>query len=169
LIENRTFIAAFAIFASSALAVKYAAGDICHSNVECEANCLDKQYTVADQDGGFVFVCDPSIADPKQWYNMACLERDILQHGGMIWHEELTKTACKSIGGQACSYCVVSAKRSEDEDLRNKWTKACNVGQKRSDKVPQIKVMADEESAKKYCNQERDEAKEVAPENIRHV
>jgi len=138
----RFIIAGFAIFASSTLAAKYAAGDICHSNTECEKNCVDKQYTVAEQDGGFVFVCDPSVANPVQWYAMACTE--IGSGRGpqpYKFNAEKTETACKSIGGQACGSCVVSAERGEDENLRGKWLDNCTGGLARFS--TQISVMAD--------------------------
>jgi hypothetical protein len=144
----RFLITAAAIFASSALAAKYAAGDICHSNVECEENCIDKQYTVAEQNGGFVFVCDPGVGDPMQWYRLTCTSYDnSIDARYPVVNVDETRAACKTVGGTDCeNSCLLSGKRSNDEELRSEWTKACGDI---SEAV--VIVQADEEAAKEYC------------------
>jgi hypothetical protein len=143
-------VATVAIFASSTLAAKYAAGDPCHTNVECEENCLDKRYTVAEQDGGFVFVCDPSAADPMQWYIAECTGLNV---GGGLFpdyrlDQETTEANCKATsGGQTCNRrCLLKGKRTDDEDTRSAWAAGCGQGKK-----VVITVKPDEQAAKAYC------------------
>jgi hypothetical protein len=138
---------AMAIFASTALAAKYEAGTICHTNIECENNCLDKQYTIVNEDGGYVFVCDPGVADPLQWYNAICKsgQNDRFEKG-------TTEAMCKTNGGQFCKYtCVLSGKRSVDGDNRDKWYDACGLDQSGIPTYLEIHVEKDEESAKGFC------------------
>ena len=142
-----SLIAAMALFASSTLAAKYEAGTICHSNVECEQNCIDKQYTIANVDGGYVFVCDPGVSNPTAWYTLSCTSRNEILEGP-------TTTACEKIGGQMCEYeCALSGKRSEDEDNRKKWSASCPPSEESSEGLtyPVIGVEKDEKSAKRYC------------------
>lgn len=146
----KSLITAVALLASSALAANYAAGTICHSNVECNKNCLDAQFTVAEQDGGYVFVCDPSIGNPTQWYNLKCKEPGSVQNGDKTV-VEATADACDSIGGVICSvyYCVISGKRSSDGDLRKAFSDACQAADEST--FSEVKAMADEEAAKQFC------------------
>jgi hypothetical protein len=148
----RPVIAAAAIFASSTLAATYAAGDICYSNIECEKNCLNKQYTIADEDGGFVFVCDPGVADPVQWYRLGCLEHDSNALDLYKWDRAATKASCTALGGRDCGACVTSSKRSLDEEVRKDWAKRCTANGKGAEmRIPEIKLMADEKAATNYC------------------
>lgn len=139
---------AVAILTSTGFAAKFKAGTLCHSNRECEANCVNGQFTFALQDGGSVFVCDPAVNDPTQWYTMACAhsEQDgVFQQ--IVTDNDITSSACTDVGGQICNYsCVVGGKRSADEDLRAKWREGC--GKKNN---PEIFVESTEESAKVYC------------------
>lgn len=136
----KSLIAAVTLLASTAFAAgKYEAGTICHSNIECEKNCIDKQYTVAEQDGGFVFACDPSVADPTQWYKFYCGDFEGVK-------VELTEAACKKFEGQMCAnQCVLSGKRGKDEVNREKWKKECGSY------FSSIDVAVGEEQAKWRC------------------
>jgi hypothetical protein len=140
-------IPAIAIFASTAFAAKYAAGTICHSNIECEQNCLNKQYTIVNDDGGYVFVCDPGVADPMQWYNLGCITI-----GSNKFNKGATEAACKTVGGESCAYsCILSGKRSVDQENRGKWTIGCG---KNSDGIPtqaELIVRSSEKAARIYC------------------
>ena len=131
-----SLVTAAAIFASTTLAVKYAAGTNCHSNLECEANCIDKQYTVASENGGFIFACDSSVADPLDWYTLMCGSGS----------DAATTAACAKIGGVECSpSCVLTGKRSVDEDNRKKWAASCDRG------YAEIIVCKDEKEAREWC------------------
>jgi hypothetical protein len=143
----KSLVPTLAIFASSALAAKYAAGDLCHSNVECNKNCLDAQFTVAEQDGGYVFVCDPKVADATQWYGMRCIYTDFSRAFPIqTIDKDVTASACKTVGGQVCGpSCVLSGKRSVDGETRSKWKQAC--GNDSAD----IDVRPDEQAAKVLC------------------
>ena len=65
-------IITIALLSGLALADKYAAGAACHSSVECINNCLNSQWTLANQDGGYAFVCDPNLADGTQYFTATC-------------------------------------------------------------------------------------------------
>jgi hypothetical protein len=144
----KLLITAVAIFASSTLAAKYAAGTICHSNIECERNCLDKQYTIVNEDGGYVFACDSNIADPVQWYNLDCRS-----FGSHQVEEGVLEAACKKAGGEFCTYtCVLSGKRSVDQDNRAKWARACGKESSGAPTQTELAVRADEEDARLSCS-----------------
>jgi hypothetical protein len=141
-----SLIAAAALLASSTLAAKYEAGTICHSNVECEQNCIGKQYTIVNEDGGYVFVCDPGVANPTGWYSLSCTS------GEGYYFEEATAAACKEVGGQSCKYsCALSGKRSEDEDNRKKWSGSCGKDPTGHATYPKIYLLENEKSAKISC------------------
>jgi hypothetical protein len=140
-------ISAVALFASSTLAAKYEAGTICHSNVECEKNCLDKQYTIVNEDGGYVFVCDPGLADPVQWYSMSCRSAET----GTV-DKAAMEAVCKKVDGEPCGYsCILSGKRSADEENRTKWTGSCGKDSAGFNMHPVIYVEKDERTAKILC------------------
>ncbi|KAM0698665.1 hypothetical protein Q7P36_002132 [Cladosporium allicinum] len=125
----RPVIAAAAIFASSTLAATYAAGDICYSNIECEKNCLNKQYTIADQ------TVDSSLSATRASRIRAA-----------------TKASCTALGGRDCGAYVTSSKRSLDEEVRKDWAKRCTANGKGAEmRIPEIKLMADEKAATNYC------------------
>jgi hypothetical protein len=140
-------ISAMAIFASTALAAKYAAGTICHSNIECEKNCLDEQYTIVNDDGGYVFVCDSSVADPVQWYILRCAS-----YGTRIVDPDVTKAACKKVDGESCATtCILSGKRSIDEENRKKWIGDCGEDAEGAPTLPELEVFYSEKDARTYC------------------
>jgi hypothetical protein len=145
---TKSLITALALLASTAFAAKYEAGTICHSNVECNNNCINGQWTVAETDGGYVFVCDPSVANPVQWYALTCkYEREAYPA------ESGTKKACDEVGGEVCGgTCITSGKRSEDGDLRSKWFDACPRVEDGKLIEPVTRVLAGEEQAKKWCS-----------------
>jgi hypothetical protein len=141
-----TALAISTVFTSTALAAKFEAGALCHSNRECEANCVDGQFTFAQQDGGSVFVCDSGVTDPVQWYQLACVyeERFPSKSG--------TKEACDVVGGKICgSVCIASGKRSEDEEVHIKWANACPVVEDGKSVEPEFYVLNGEAEANKYC------------------
>jgi hypothetical protein len=145
---TKSLITALALLASTAFAAKYESGTICHSNVECNDNCINGQWTVAEKDGGYVFVCDPGVTNPVQWYAQACVyERERFPA------ESSTKKACDEVGGEICgSACMASGKRSEDGDLRGKWYNACPNLEDGKFIEPVIEVLGGEQEAKKYCS-----------------
>lgn len=144
----KSLITTVALLASSTLAAQYAAGTNCHSNVECEKNCVDKQYTIVNEDGGYIFACDSGVADPTEWYNLRCETSIDMVRVSL----EATTAACEQAGGQVCSQvCVLSDKRSVDEDNRNKWTGSCGRDADGYQSSAKIFVMKDESDAKALC------------------
>lgn len=143
----KSLITAVALLASSALAAKYAAGTNCHSNIECENNCLDRQYTIVNEDGGYIFACDPGVADSTQWYSAECWTTEEADRFSERSDEKATQAACEAVGGTFCTiHCVMSGKRVADEETRKSFRSAC-----KTDAEPYIRVEKDEKAAKKYC------------------
>lgn len=64
-------IIAIALLFRLALA-KYNPGSTCNTNVECNENCIDSQRTLSEQGGAYIFACDPSVADPAQYFKADC-------------------------------------------------------------------------------------------------
>jgi hypothetical protein len=140
-----TALAISTVFTSTALAAKFEAGALCHSNRECEANCVDGQFTFAQQDGGSVFVCDSGVANPVQWYGLVCELREEDYPAATA-----TKDACKKLRGQDCGgVCILSGKRGDDADNRAKWMKECARSE---DGKPELQVLNGEQQAKEYCS-----------------
>lgn len=103
-------------------------------------------------DGGFVFVCDPGVADPVQWYRLGCLEHDSNAIDLYKWDRAATKASCTALGGRDCGAYVTSSKRSLDEEVRKDWAKRCTANGKGAEmRIPEIKLMADEKAATNYC------------------
>jgi len=144
----KSLVAAAMIFASTALAAKYAAGTNCHSNIECEDNCVDRQFGIVTLDGGYIFACDPNVDDPTDWYTLECLSF----RNDDDTTEAVTQAACEELDGQFCQrYCVLSGKRSLDEENRAKWDQTCGPDSQGEATHPMIQVKNGEEDAKKFC------------------
>jgi hypothetical protein len=146
-------LTATAIFASSALAAKYPAGTNCHSNVECNNNCVNSEFTIINLDGGYIFACDANSPNPTQWYSLGCKTRyDPRGESDGDTDEEVTDAACEAVGGLNCySRCVMSSKRSADEDLRKEWQDNCGKDKNGYQTEPYIYVERSEATAKIGC------------------
>lgn len=112
---------AILLVAASTVAAKYEAGQICHTNTECNDNCAAQTWTIANQDGGPVFVCDEQTTASTATYALKCLDEQ-----GQF-DARMTSDACESLT-QADSYpggCAYTTSRSEDESLRTRWKQEC--------------------------------------------
>jgi hypothetical protein len=77
-----------------------------------------------------------------QWYNLDCKNQ-----GADRTDADATEAVCKTLGGKFCNYnCVLSDKRSVDDDNRAKWSGSCG-GNLRTE-FYQVK---DEETATVFC------------------
>lgn len=120
------------LFAASALAANYAPGTNCHSNKECSKNCLDGQWTIVSDDGGYILACDPVKKDVKQYYSAACMTSAT---GGAspyfsntVKSDDGTAKACSDAGGKNCKYaCYLTGPKSGEDDARSTWEQSCNA------------------------------------------
>ena len=131
----------------SVLAAKYPAGAVCRTNVECDANCINKQWTVADRDDSYVLVCDPNVADPAEYFVGQCRSRP---EGFPIltprsYDAGKTASACAKLGGQSCPKGrVISTTKSAYTDNYSSWQKAClDLGAQGSGFTEETKEEAD--------------------------
>ncbi|CAI7592886.1 unnamed protein product [Penicillium pancosmium] len=103
-------LASISLFAVAALAVTYPAGTNCHTNTECNNNCLDGSWTIMNVDGDYQLVCDPTKGDPTQYYRAQCYVRNIGSYRGedldaaLTRSGEASKATCDKSGGweKAC-------------------------------------------------------------------
>jgi hypothetical protein len=147
----KSLIAAAAIFASTALAAKYAAGTNCHSNVECNKNCINGQFAIVNLEGGYIFACDPDVPDPTDWYHLTCQPAPDNDVGGGS-AQAATEAACDQLGGQFCRRdCILSGKRSADQDNRAKWRQTCGDDLEGYPTWPEIQFQDGEKGAKISC------------------
>jgi hypothetical protein len=108
-----------------ALADKYSPGATCRNNFECDANCLDGLYTIADQNGKYAFVCDP---DPPAFYAGQCQNTlaavgDLSPH---FYNERATTSACLQLRGKLCrNGCVVTGDMKTPDLTFASWRQAC--------------------------------------------
>jgi hypothetical protein len=110
------------LFAVATLAQKYTAGTNCHTNTECDANCLDGRWTIMQNDGDYSLVCDPSAENPTQYYAANCVLRS-----RPYQHEDTQQTkTCDAVGGTICNRaCLFSGERSGEQELEKKYSDAC--------------------------------------------
>ncbi|CZT18039.1 uncharacterized protein RCC_03877 [Ramularia collo-cygni] len=139
IIITMQFLAIIALFASSALAAKYAPGTACHSNVECNMKCLDAKWVILHEDGADILACDLNTPDPTQYYLTACrrhygrklpegVSPDQAIDGPIMVDGEMTSKACAAVGGRTCNKsCSISHKRSAENESRAAWEKACRA------------------------------------------
>lgn len=108
---------------SSTVTAFYAANAACHSNIECNNNCYKSQFTIGNQNGQYVFVCDPVTSDPPQSYLAQC---NRVLGVVAIPDTTITAAACKDLGGKFCQPdCVLSGKGSVEQQTRDAWGAAC--------------------------------------------
>ena len=110
-----------ALLSGLALADKLPAGAACGTNVDCNDNCMDSRWTIADQDGAYVLVCDPNL-DGTLYDSATC------RTGASELTTDLTKTAtaCDKVGGRNCSIgCVVTQDARSPSVGRTAWKNAC--------------------------------------------
>ena len=120
-------IIAIAFLTRLAFAQKYAAGDACHTNIECNNNCVNSQWTVANQDGEYALVCDPALIDTPQYYTTGCYSQSISGLFASSYDPDDTRTACNKLAGQMCRLrCVLTGKKSTTDQVRNSWADACS-------------------------------------------
>ena len=107
----------------------YAAGQVCHTNKECDVGCVDAKWTVGPKDGGgFELACDTPGTGPLVFFNANCVP-DIPFASSFSRDKAATIEACKTLGGRSCANgCVVSGKRSVDAATREKCKSACSTG-----------------------------------------
>lgn len=71
--------------------------------------------------GDYQLVCDPTAANPTQYYVAACKKYGETDPEG-------AKGACDRIGGSFCdNLCFFSGKRRAQGDLSDSWEKACEA------------------------------------------
>lgn len=113
-------LTALLVLAASVSADKYQPGQACHTNGECNKNCLDSSWTVILVDGAPALVCDPDKDDTTEYFIINC-EKD-LDKG-----RTATTAVCNKVKGQLCAEgCVVSGLHSRQAELRNQIQKACS-------------------------------------------
>lgn len=106
-----------------AFAQKYAAGDACHTNIECNNNCVNSQWTVANQDGEYAFVCDPDLADGTLWWVGSC-DKTIL--AAQVIDREKTASVCNDFCGALCRFgCAFSGSSRTPSDTIAAWEQGC--------------------------------------------
>ena len=109
------------LFAVASLADKYPPGTNCHTNRECNNQCLDGTWTIMQVQGDYQLVCDPTAANPTQYYGAACVTDN-------RYDPEGGKRACDKTGGSFCdNKCYFSGKRTAQDDLSGSWIKACEA------------------------------------------
>ncbi|CAI7642642.1 unnamed protein product [Penicillium manginii] len=118
-------LSSISLFAVASLAAKYPAGTNCHSNLECNDNCLDGKWTITNVQGDYQLVCDPTKDDPTQYYAAFCYGKAKTDRDGETtfaegYNTEGTKAECSKVGG---AYW----KRSTQGDVSNSWAKACEA------------------------------------------
>lgn len=109
---------AILLHAASAFAV-LSPGTECGNNRRCDENCELSLWTIGSKNGGYVFVCDPSMADGPGYYSGNC------DSGGAN-----EKKVCEAVGGEWCSSsikCLISASRSVDMETRDNWDAECKA------------------------------------------
>jgi hypothetical protein len=133
-------LASISLFAVASLAAKYPAGTNCHSNLECNDNCLDGKWTITNVQGDYQLVCDPTKDDPTQYYVVYCHDKRTKDEDGKPikvepgFNTEGTKVACGKVGGVYCdSECYLSGKRSTQGDISSSWVNACKTEDSASD------------------------------------
>jgi hypothetical protein len=116
-----------ALFAVASLAAKLPAGTNCHTNKECNNQCMGGSWTIMQVDGDYQLVCDPNGQDTTQYYAATCLAlSDKIADFGP--DEVTTKPACEKLGKQYCGdYCFFTGKRSGEEEVAASWKKACKA------------------------------------------
>lgn len=126
------YLQAIAVLATVTHAAKYPAGAICQTNKDCDANCLDSQWSVGQMNSDSVFICDPAKADTTLYFSAHCSTKSVQvgTFGGQQeeLNTEATETVCKAQGGRMCEFgCVVSSKASAEGDLRSAWESGCTA------------------------------------------
>jgi hypothetical protein len=116
----------FVLLFGSALAAKYPAGATCRTNTECDGNCINKQWTIANRDGAYVFACDPNVADSTVYFAGECRSSTTLSVLPTRYNTQKTASTCEKFGGQLCAAgCVITTTKSAVGDTSSSWTKAC--------------------------------------------
>jgi hypothetical protein len=110
------------------LAAKYPPGTACRTNTECNDNCIDKQWTIANRNDVYIFVCDPSLTDPTGYFVGQCRSHALgLPLSPLVYNVEKTASACSDVGGQFCDEgCVITGKESTATEARSTWLEACS-------------------------------------------
>ena len=119
-------IIAIALLCKLALA-KYSPGSACNTNIECNENCIDSQWTLSEQSGTYAFVCDPSVADPAQYFKADCQKAAPIIGALLFEYDaETTRVACDKVGGRNCRRgCVITGSTSTADQARDSWGSAC--------------------------------------------
>lgn len=120
-------LAATALFASHVAAL-YAAGQICHSNLECNAKCIGGKWTLRRRDNDIVLECDRLAIDATQFYYAICqtISADKRGYVANEYGGPATAKACNSVGTLSCEAgCVISGKKSVEASTRTGWERMC--------------------------------------------
>ncbi|KAJ5741985.1 hypothetical protein N7533_011394 [Penicillium manginii] len=116
-------LASISFFVVASLAAKYPAGTNCHSNLECNDNCLDGKWTITNVQGDYQLVCDPTKDDPTQYYAAYCERKRTTHSSGEITTEKGFNT---------------EGKRSTQGDISQSWVNACNAEDSESDFITSV-------------------------------
>jgi len=102
-------------------------GAACDTNVNCNNNCLDGRWTIANRGGADVFVCDPKNTDSPLYFRGQCIRISTIA-GFPIQSFGATKTAtaCNKLGGESCKYgCVITGSKLAPDASAAMWKQAC--------------------------------------------
>ncbi|KAJ5338617.1 hypothetical protein N7452_005345 [Penicillium brevicompactum] len=119
-------LAITSLFAASATAAKYAAGQDCRTNKGCDQNCIGGKWSVAIVAGDARLVCDPGNLDSVRYAKAFCAPKD----GGddVAAQNKATQAACDTVKGKVCDRrCFVAAKASVEQDVTTEFQQKCSA------------------------------------------
>ncbi|KAJ5341464.1 hypothetical protein N7541_010588 [Penicillium brevicompactum] len=125
------------LFAASATAAKYAAGQDCRTNKGCDQNCLGGKWSVAIVAGDARLVCDPSNLDSTRYARAYCERKDRTNEYDNTAIDKATKAACDSVKGKTCKgSCYLKTKASLEQDVTTKFQQKCSAAKGSSENDP---------------------------------
>ncbi|KAJ5326576.1 uncharacterized protein MYU51_014615 [Penicillium brevicompactum] len=126
-------LAITSLFAASATAAKYAAGQDCRTNKGCDQNCLGGKWSVAIVAGDARLVCDPGNLDSTRYASAGCIREDGEVEGEGRAIIKASEVACDSAKGKFCGHsCYFTTKASLEQDMTTNFQKKCQAQGDRS-------------------------------------
>lgn len=110
-----------------AFADTYPEGTACHTNLECNMNCPNSEWTITARDNKSFFVCNTAITDPTQYYRGQCVRVQGTANTPLKLPDYLaTARACNYFGGVSCDRaCIFDGTESAEKETRKTWAAAC--------------------------------------------